>query len=128
MIDFIKSEFQFFILCLTTLFTLINPIGIAPLLMVMTDRFAKSDKISIMIRPENIEIYKKKNNSKKGDFFGLIKSKIYLGSTIQYQVEIKDGPVILINVNNSKFLNYQDFSPDEEVWVNLSKNAIYPII
>ncbi len=47
MIDFIKSEFQFFILCLTTLFTLINPIGIAPLLMVMTDRFAKSDKISI---------------------------------------------------------------------------------
>ena len=47
MIDFIKSEFQFFILCLTTLFTLINPIGIAPLLMVMTDRFSKSDKISI---------------------------------------------------------------------------------
>ncbi len=91
-------------------------------------KLKKNDKISIMIRPENIEIYKKKNNSKKGDFFGIIKSKIYLGSTIQYQVEIKDGPVVLINVNNSKFLNYQDFSSDEEVWVNLSKNAIYPII
>ena len=47
MIEFVKSEFQFFILCLTTLFTLINPIGIAPLLMVMTDRFPKNDKITI---------------------------------------------------------------------------------
>ena len=47
MIDFIKSEFQFFILCLTTLFTLINPIGIAPLLMVMTDRFTISNRITI---------------------------------------------------------------------------------
>ena len=43
MIDFIQSETQFFILCLTTLFTLINPIGIAPLLMVMTERFSKDE-------------------------------------------------------------------------------------
>ena len=47
MIDFIQSETQFFILCLTTLFTLINPIGIAPLLMVMTERFSKDEKIKI---------------------------------------------------------------------------------
>ena len=92
------------------------------------EKLNKSDKISIMIRPENIQIYKKKNRSKKEDFLGFIKSKIYLGSTIQYQVKIKDGPVILINANNSKFLNYQDFDANEEVWVNLSKNAIYPII
>ena len=36
-----------FILCLTTLFTLINPIGIAPLLMVMTERFSKDAKVEI---------------------------------------------------------------------------------
>ena len=47
MIDFIQSETQFFILCLTTLFTLINPIGIAPLLMVMTERFSKDERIEI---------------------------------------------------------------------------------
>ena len=81
-----------------------------------------------MIRPENIQIYKKKNASNKEDFLGFIKSKIYLGSTIQYQVKIKDGPVILINANNSKILNFQDFDTNEEVRVHLSKNAIYPII
>ena len=47
MIDFIQSETQFFILCLTTLFTLINPIGIAPLLVVMTERFSRDERIKI---------------------------------------------------------------------------------
>ncbi len=47
MIDFIHSEIQFFILCITTFFTLINPIGIAPILLVMTDRFSKEEKINI---------------------------------------------------------------------------------
>ncbi|MBI89618.1 MAG: hypothetical protein CMG60_05970 [Candidatus Marinimicrobia bacterium] len=50
MIDFIQSETQFFILCLTTLFTLINPIGIAPLLVVMTERFSKDEKVNIAKR------------------------------------------------------------------------------
>ena len=31
--------------CLTTLFTLINPMGIAPLLVVMTERFSKSERV-----------------------------------------------------------------------------------
>ncbi|MEC9049598.1 MAG: NAAT family transporter [Candidatus Neomarinimicrobiota bacterium] len=47
MIDFVHSEFQFFILCLTTFFTLINPIGISPILLVMTERFSKEEKINI---------------------------------------------------------------------------------
>ena len=47
MIDFIQSETQFFILCLTTLFTLINPKGIAPLLIVMTERFSKDERVKI---------------------------------------------------------------------------------
>ena len=47
MIDFIQSETQFFILCLTTLFTLINPIGIAPLLVVMTEWFSKDRRVKI---------------------------------------------------------------------------------
>jgi multiple antibiotic resistance protein len=47
MINFIHSEIQFFFLCLTTFFTLINPIGIAPILLVMTDRFSIEEKINI---------------------------------------------------------------------------------
>ena len=47
MIAFIHSEIQFFILCLTTFFTLINPVGIAPILLVMTERFSKEEKINI---------------------------------------------------------------------------------
>ena len=44
---FLLTELQFYILCLTTLFTLINPIGIAPILVVMTERFSKSERITI---------------------------------------------------------------------------------
>ena len=47
MIGFIHSEIQFFILCLTTFFTLINPVGIAPILLVMTERFSKEEQINI---------------------------------------------------------------------------------
>ena len=47
MLDLIKFEAQFFIFCLTTLFTLINPLGIAPLLVVMTERFSRKERIQI---------------------------------------------------------------------------------
>ena len=44
MIDFIHSELEFFLLCITTLFTLINPLGISPILLVMTERFSPEQK------------------------------------------------------------------------------------
>ena len=47
MIEFIQHEIQFFIFCLTTLFTLINPIGIAPILIIMTERFTNQEKNNI---------------------------------------------------------------------------------
>ena len=45
--EFFQHEIQFFIFCLTTLFTLINPIGISPILIIMTERFSKEEKINI---------------------------------------------------------------------------------
>jgi len=45
--EFFQHEIQFFIFCLTTLFTLINPIGISPILIIMTERFSKKEKINI---------------------------------------------------------------------------------
>ena len=47
MLDLIRSESQFFIFSLTTVFTLINPLGIAPLLVIMTERFSKEERIEI---------------------------------------------------------------------------------
>ena len=47
MYDFLQHEIQFFIFCLTTLFTLINPIGISPMLIIMTQRFPQKEKINI---------------------------------------------------------------------------------
>ena len=44
---FINTEIQFLVLCLSTLFTLINPLGIAPIFVVMTERFSKNEKIQI---------------------------------------------------------------------------------
>lgn len=47
MYEFVQHEINFFIFCLTTLFTLINPIGISPILIIMTERFPKQEKIKI---------------------------------------------------------------------------------
>ena len=44
---FLDVEFQFLLLCLSTLLTLINPLGIAPIFIVMTERFSKDEKIQI---------------------------------------------------------------------------------
>lgn len=44
---FLDVEFQFLILCLSTLLTLINPLGIAPIFIVMTERFSKKEKVRI---------------------------------------------------------------------------------
>ncbi len=44
MFTFIQSELEFFLLCLTTLFTLINPLGISPILLIMTERFNRNQK------------------------------------------------------------------------------------
>lgn len=40
-------ELEFFLLCLSTLFTLINPLGIAPIFIVMTERFTPEQRKSI---------------------------------------------------------------------------------
>ena len=47
MYEFVHHKINFFIFCLTTLFTLINPIGISPILIIMTERFPRPEKIEI---------------------------------------------------------------------------------
>ena len=47
MTGFIDTELQFLILCMSTMFTLVNPLGITPIFVVMTERFSKTDRIKI---------------------------------------------------------------------------------
>jgi multiple antibiotic resistance protein len=44
---FIETELQFLILCFTTLFTVVNPLGITPIFVVMTERFSPEDRLKI---------------------------------------------------------------------------------
>lgn len=43
-----KTYIEFFILCLTTLFTLVNPLGITPVFIILTERFSAADRLAIL--------------------------------------------------------------------------------
>ena len=43
----IETELQFLILCFTTLFTVVNPLGITPIFIVMTEHFSPEDRLKI---------------------------------------------------------------------------------
>lgn len=42
-----QIEIEYFLLCISTLFTLVNPLGFAPLFVILTERFSVEDRISI---------------------------------------------------------------------------------
>ncbi len=44
---FFQIEIEYFLLCISTLFTLVNPLGFAPLFVILTERFGVEDRISI---------------------------------------------------------------------------------
>ena len=44
---FIETELQFLLLCFTTLFTVVNPLGITPIFVAMTERFSPKDRLKI---------------------------------------------------------------------------------
>ncbi len=69
MINIFNTELDFFILCISTLFSLINPLGIAPVFLAMTEGYNVQDRILI---------------AKKGVFTGTITLIIFafLGSII----------------------------------------------
>ncbi len=47
MSGFFQIEIEYFLLCISTLFTLVNPLGFAPLFVILTERFSTEDRISI---------------------------------------------------------------------------------
>jgi len=47
MIDYLNIELQYLLLCLSTLFTVVNPLGITPIFAAMTEKFPNEDQIRI---------------------------------------------------------------------------------
>lgn len=47
MIDSLNIELQYLLFCLSTLFTVVNPLGITPIFAAMTERFSNVDQIRI---------------------------------------------------------------------------------
>ena len=47
MIDSLNIELQYLLFCLSTLFTVVNPLGITPIFAAMTERFSNGDQIRI---------------------------------------------------------------------------------
>ncbi|MFQ6614630.1 MAG: MarC family protein, partial [Fidelibacterota bacterium] len=47
---FISANLDYFLLCLTTLFTLVNPLGITPIFIVLTERFSREERVRIARR------------------------------------------------------------------------------
>ena len=45
MIDSLNIELQYLLFCLSTLFTVVNPLGITPIFAAMTERFSNADQI-----------------------------------------------------------------------------------
>jgi len=47
MIDYLNIELQYLLFCLSTLFTVVNPLGITPIFAAMTEKFPNEDQIRI---------------------------------------------------------------------------------
>ena len=47
MIDSLNIELQYLLFCLSTLFTVVNPLVITPIFAAMTERFSNTDQIRI---------------------------------------------------------------------------------
>lgn len=45
--SFLNIELQYFLLCLSTLFALVNPLGITPIFIAMTEKYSHEDQIKI---------------------------------------------------------------------------------
>ena len=47
MLDYFNIEIQYLLFCLSTLFTVVNPLGITPIFAAMTESFSNVDQVKI---------------------------------------------------------------------------------
>ena len=86
-----------------------------------------SEGVSVMIRPECVEITKSesKATSPSADVKGKITASIYLGSIVHYSVQITDGPNLVVTQNNTGSEDLQNLTVGDDVDVSFPDSAVY---
>ena len=79
--------------------------------------FEDKEQVYLVIRPESVQV-----KSQKGDYTGEVKQVVYLGSTIEYEVEIK-GQVISVVVYDPK--EGDIFEEGSRVFVDFPLNSFH---
>lgn len=86
-----------------------------------------AESVSVMIRPECVEI--NKPGVEASDIptavTGKVTSSIYLGSIVQYNIQINQGPSIVVTKNNTGSGNLKDLTVGDDVDVSFPDSAIY---
>ena len=88
---------------------------------------AGAEGISVMIRPECVEITQSgsKATSTSADVKGKVTASIYLGSIVQYSVQINKGPNLVVTQNNTGSEDLQNLTVGDDVDVSFPDSAIY---
>jgi len=86
-----------------------------------------AEGVSVMIRPECVKITKSesKATSASVDVKGKITASIYLGSIVQYSVQIIDGPNLVVTQNNTGSEDLQNLTVGDDVDVSFPDSAVY---
>jgi len=86
-----------------------------------------AEGVSVMIRPECVKITKSesKATSPSADVKGKITASIYLGSIVQYSVQIIDGPNLVVTQNNTGSEDLKNLTVGDDVDVSFPDSAVY---
>ena len=89
----------------------------------------KSERISVMIRPECVLLKNPKSKNEITNYKNTAKilAIIYLGSIIQYQIKINNGPSLIVTASNVGYTNPNKFSVGDTADILIPENAIYLI-
>ena len=86
-----------------------------------------AEGVSVMIRPECVKITKSESKATNAsvDVKGKITASIYLGSIVQYSVQIIDGPNLVVTQNNTGSEDLQNLTVGDDVDVSFPDSAVY---
>jgi putrescine transport system ATP-binding protein len=80
-------------------------------------------KVSFAVRPEKIWIAKEQDESLPNNVKGLIVDIAYLGNLSIYHIQLESGQVISAQMTNILRTGQQEFTWDDEVWLNWNDTA-----
>ena len=90
----------------------------------------ESTDVVVLVRPERIYLEKTRGvqeNNSVTEVSGTVKSAVYLGSLMHYEVSTSVGVMLLVTSQIDSDFAHRHFSLGEEAWVVIPKDAVYVI-